>query len=230
MDLQQAMLERHSVRSYIDRPINGETKEKLTAFIEECNQESGLHMQLITEEPKAFGNFLAHYGMFKGVKNYIALVGKDNGELDELCGYYGEKVVLYAQNLGLNTCWVMMTYKKVKDAFEVDVNEKLLMVIAIGYGANQGKQHRSKKMKQVSNVTKESPEWFKNGVNAALNAPTAVNQQKFQLTLMEGTAGNLTGNKVLATAGKGPCTKIDLGIVKYHFELGAGKENFDWII
>ena len=24
-------------------------------------------------------------------------------------------------------------------------------------------------------------------------------------------------------------TKVDLGIAKYHFELGAGKENFKWI-
>lgn len=221
MNLPQAMLDRHSVRSYTDRPITGETKEKVTAFIDECNQKSGLHMQLVTDEPKAFANFLCHYGMFKGVKNYIALVGTDNADLDELCGYYGEKVVLYAQELGLNTCWVMATYKKVTDAMEIGPNEKLRLVIAIGYGENQGRQHRSKKMKQVSNVTEESPEWFKNGVYAALLAPTAVNQQKFQLTM--------TGNKVLATAPKGVCTKIDLGIVKYHFELGAGRENFDWI-
>ena len=108
--------------------------------------------------------------------------------------------------------------------------EKLRLVIAIGYGENQGRQHRSKKMKQVSNVTETSPEWFKNGVFAALNAPTAVNQQKFQLTLMEGTAGNLIGNKVLASATrKGNCAQIDLGIIKYHFELGAGKDNFEWV-
>lgn len=221
MNLQQAMEQRHSVRSYIDRPIAGDVKEKLEGFIAECNAESGLHMQLVTDEPKAFGSFLAHYGMFKGVKNYIALIGPDNADLDELCGYYGEKVVLFAQTLGLNTCWVMMTYKKVKTAFDVGAGEKLKLVIAIGYGENQGKPHRSKQMKQVSNVTSASPDWFKNGVNAALNAPTAMNQQKFMLTLTE--------DGVIATASKGPCTKIDLGIVKYHFELGAGKENFEWI-
>ncbi|MBR5315408.1 MAG: nitroreductase [Firmicutes bacterium] len=229
MNLQEAMLERHSVRSYKDQPISGEIKEKLMSFIEECNEESGLHMQLITDEPKAFANFLCHYGMFKGVKNYIALVGPDNKNLDELCGYFGEKVVLFAQMLGLNTCWVMTTYKKVMDVISVGPGEKLRLVIAIGYGENQGKLSRSKKMKQVSNVTSSSPEWFKNGVYAALLAPTAVNQQKFKLTLMEGTAGNLTKSKVIAEALKGPCSKIDLGIVKYHFELGAGAETFDWV-
>lgn len=228
MNLKQAMLERHSVRSYSDKPITGETKEKLTAFIEEQNEQSGLHMQLITEEPKAFANILCHYGLFRGVKNYIALVGpeEDEEKLKELCGYYGEKVVLYAQTIGLNTCWVMATYKKVMDAIDVREGEKLLLVIAIGYGKNQGRQHRSKKPDKVSNLTENSPKWFKNGVFAALNAPTAVNQQKFMLTLTEGPDGT---HKVKAEAPPGDCTYIDLGIAKYHFELGAGIENFEWI-
>ena len=228
MNLHQAMLERHSVRSYLDKPITGETKEKLMAFIEEQNQESGLHIQLITDEPKAFANILCHYGLFRGVKNYIALVGpkEDEEKLKELCGYYGEKVVLYAQTLGLNTCWVMATYKKVMDVIDVRDGEKLLLVIAIGYGKNQGRQHRSKKPHKVSNLTENSPEWFKNGIFAALNAPTAVNQQKFMLTLIEEPDGKY---QVKAEAPPGDCTYIDLGIVKYHFELGAGTENFEWI-
>ena len=226
MNLQQAMLERHSVRSYTDKPITGEIKEKLTAFIEEQNRESGLHMQLITDEPKAFANIFCHYGLFRGVKNYIALVGpeEDEKKLKELCGYYGEKVVLYAQTIGLNTCWVMATYKKVMDVIDIKEGEKLLLVIAIGYGKNQGRQHRTKKPEKVSNVTANSPEWFKNGVSAVLNAPTAVNQQKFMFTLID----HPEGNKVRGSAPDGDCTYIDLGIAKYHFELGAGTENFQW--
>lgn len=64
------------------------------------------------------------------------------------------------------------------------------------------------------------PEWFQKGVKASLLAPTAMNQQKYKFTL--------NGNHVLAETGKGFYTKIDLGIAKYHFELGAGKENFSW--
>ena len=66
-----------------------------------------------------------------------------------------------------------------------------------------------------------TPDWFKKGIDAALLAPTAMNQQKFQFTLKE--------NRVLAKAGIGFYSKIDLGIVKYHFEIGAGKKNFDWM-
>ena len=94
MDLLQAIKERHSVRSYTDRPIEGEVKESLRIFTEQCARESDLHLQLILDEPDAFDSFMAHYGKFSGVRNYIALVGKKSADLEERCGYYGEKSVL----------------------------------------------------------------------------------------------------------------------------------------
>lgn len=220
MELYQAMKNRHSVRQYSDKPIEPEILDALKTEIKECNKESGLHIQLIADEEKAFDSFMAHYGKFSGVKNYIALIGKKGKELDELCGYYGERLVLKAQQLGLNTCWVAMSYKKIPGVFDVGNGEKLTVVISLGYGKTQGVAHKSKPAKKVSNISGETPEWFKSGVSAALLAPTAMNQQKFTLTY--------SGGKVSAKAGAGFYTKLDLGIVKYHFELGAGKENFEW--
>lgn len=220
MTIQEAIKNRHAVRSYTDRKLEDDVKTALSGFIGECNRESGLHIQLVTDEPKAFDGFMAHYGKFGGVKNYIALIGKKNGELEEKCGYYGEKIALYAQTLGLNTCWVAMSYSKVKGAYTVEADEKLLMVISLGYGKTQGVQHKSKTAEQVSNIDKDSPEWFRKGVEAALLAPTAMNQQKFML--------KRNGNKVSLGAGTGLYVKTDLGIVKYHFEEGAGRENFGW--
>ena len=86
---------------------------------------------------------------------------------------------------------------------------------------HQGAAHRGKTAADVSDVAEDSPEWFKNGVEAALLAPTAVNQQKFRF--------ERDGERVTAKVGLlGACLKIDLGIVKCHFELGAGRENFTW--
>lgn len=76
MELMEAMKERHSVRAYEDKKIDGDIKSELLGFIEQCNRESGLHMQLVLDEPKGFDGFMSHYGKFSGVKNYIALVGK----------------------------------------------------------------------------------------------------------------------------------------------------------
>lgn len=220
MNLIEAMNERHSVRQYKNKPLDAESILALQKEIESCNAESGLHIQLVKNEPKAFDGFMAHYGKFSGVTNYIAMIGKKEAGLDEKCGYYGERLVLKAQQLGLNTCWVAMTYTKVKTAFSVGQGEKLCIVIALGFGETQGAAHKSKSFEQVAKTEGQIPDWFRNGVEAALLAPTAMNQQKFQFVL--------DGNRVSTKAGVGFYTKIDLGIAKYHFEIGAGKSDLEW--
>lgn len=220
MDILDIMKERHSVRSYLDKKIEGETKAKLVECIEECNKESGLNIQGCFDEPKAFDSFLAHYGKFNNVNNYIAIVGKKSKDIQEKIGYYGEKIVLKAQELGLNTCWVAMTYSKGKSQCKIESDEKLHLVIAIGYGATEGVAHKSKKIEELATFQGEMPEWFKRGMEAATLAPTAMNQQKFMFYL--------NGNKVKLKDKMAFYSKIDLGIVKYHFEVAAGKENFVW--
>lgn len=212
----EAIKQRHSVRQYTDKKIETNILAELQEEIDACNREGGLHIQLVTDEPKAFDSFMAHYGKFSGVTNYIALIGRKSDRLEELCGYYGEHHVLKAQQLGLNTCWVAMTYKKIPDAFRVDKGEKLTVVISLGYGKTQGIEHKSKTAEQVSNVSAGTPDWFKAGVEAALLAPTAMNQQKFKFTYDNG--------KVTAKAGLGFYSKVDLGIVKYHFEVASGRK------
>lgn len=219
MDVLQAMKERHSVRSYTDRPIEGRIKDDLSSYINDCNRDSQLHIQLVLDEPNAFDGFMAHYGKFSGVRNYIVLAGKKSPDLEERCGYYGEKIVLHAQTLGLNTCWVAMTYSKGKAKFQLNADEKLCLVIAIGYGKTSGTAHTSKPREAVMRAN-TPPDWFLQGIDAALLAPTAMNQQKFTFTL--------DGNKVTAKAGMGFYSKIDLGIAKCHFELGAGAQRFQW--
>lgn len=220
MTIMEAMDARHSVRQYQNKPIDADVLSELRAEIDTCNKASGLHIQLVINEPKAFDGFMAHYGKFSGVTSYIAMVGQKSAALDETCGYWGERIALKAQQLGLNTCWVAMTYKKIPGAFDVKVDEKPAIVIALGYGLSQGTAHLSKKADAVSKAVGSAPAWFASGVKAALLAPTAMNQQKFMLTYSDG--------KVEAKAGLGFYAKIDLGIVKYHFEIGAGKENVHW--
>ncbi len=218
MDLSEAMKARHSVRSYKDKPIDSEAETELRSLIDECNRQSGLHIQLFTNEPEAFGGMMAHYGKFSGCKNYIALVGEKGA--DEKCGYYGEKLVLRAQQLGINSCWVAMTYNKSKAPCIINKGEKLYLVIALGYGQTQGTEHKSKPVERLCRCDGEMPEWFMNGMEAAMLAPTAMNQQKFLISL--------SGNKVSAKALAGFYSKIDLGIVKCHFEIGAQNADFRW--
>ncbi len=210
MEILEIIQQRHSVRQYSDRAIEQEKRFILDELIAKVNREANLHIQSFYDEEKCFDSFMAHYGKFVGVKNYIALVGKKSSILDESLGYYGELLVLKAQELGLNTCWVAMSHGKSKAV--VDKGEKLVCIIALGYGISQGEEHKSKPLQKVCNYSDGMPEWFLNGVNAALLAPTAINQQKFFFELMP-------DGKVKATCGSGFYTKLDLGIVKYHFEI-----------
>ncbi len=209
MDIMEIMEQRHSVRQYTEQKIEAEKRSILNELAAEINKESGLHIQMFYDEPDCFDSLMAHYGKFKNVSDYIAIVG--NKQDEEKAGYYGEKLVLECQELGINSCWVALTHGKTKA--KLDKGEKLLIVIAIGYGENQGVSHPSKSIEELSKAD-DKPEWFLKGMKAACLAPTAMNQQKFFFELKDGT--------VTAKALKGFYAKIDLGIVKYHFEIASG--------
>ncbi len=221
MDLNEAMNERHSVRKYNATPIEEEKLAALRELIAEANEEEGVSLQLVTNEPKAFGGLMSKVCGFSGVDTYIAVVGKDDPATAKKLGYYGEKIVLQAQTMGLNTCWAAGAFKKVKNAFTVGEGEKAHSGIAIGYGAESGKPHKNKDVSEVSQAD-NPPEWFVNGVKAALLAPTGMNMQNFKFTLVgeRGVKAETTG---------GMCGDLNTGIAMYHFEIGAGKENFDWV-
>lgn len=217
MDYLSIMKERHSVRQYKDDPIPEEIRKSLTEEVEKQNKESGLHMQIFFDEPKCFDSLMSHYGKFSGVKNYLAIVGKKGSDLEEKAGYYGEKIVLLAQSQGINSCWVGLTHGKSKAVIEK--GEKLVIIIALGYGKTQGAAHKSKPMEKLSSVKGDMPDWFKTGMEGAMLAPTAVNQQKFLISY--------DGSKLTAKVnGSGFFTKVDLGIVKCDFEL-ASEHAFD---
>ena len=227
MTLQEAITARHSVRKYIDKEIPADIVTALQDKIAEYNKVGNLNIQLVLNETRAFTGMLS-YGSFSGVRNYFVMVGKKGADLDERVGYYGEQLVLLAQTLGLNTCWVGLSYRKVPEAYNVGKDEKLACMIALGYGETQGVSHKIKTIGQVSNASDLTPAWFKRGVEAALLAPTAVNQQKFSFEYV-----GMSNNRHLVRAKKGfsmiGYTQMDLGIAKFHFEIGAGKVNFDWI-
>ena len=228
MTIQEAIEARHSVRAFKKQTLTDDIVKMLEEKITELNIKGQLHMQLVLNEPKTFQGTLAKYGKFRNANNYIVIAGKKAEDLDERVGYYGELLVLLAQTLGLNTCWVGLSYSKVPGTYVLEEGEKIACYIAIGYGETQGVGHKIKTVEQVSNASDITPSWFKKGVEAALLAPTAVNQQKFSFEHV-----GVKNNCHLIRAKKGfsmiGYTQMDLGIAKYHFEIGAGKDKFEWV-
>lgn len=221
MTLLEAIPLRHSVRNYTPQPIEADKVAALNSLIDKLNAEGRLNLRLVTGDSSAFNTRLARYGKFAGVSNYIALMGPKDPGLDERLGYYGERVVLTAQTLGLNTCWVGMTYSKHPAGLQVPADRRLRGLVALGYGTTTGQAHRVKAYDRVARAASPTPQWFVRGVEAALLAPTAMNQQKFSFIL-------LPDNRVQARTGLGFFTKIDLGIAKLHFELAAAPHRVTW--
>jgi nitroreductase len=219
MDLSEAIRARHSVRQYQDTPLDPDVAQQLGEYVEECNRQSGLHMQLVLDDSRAMGGLRRL--LLKNAKNYLAIVGAHESGLEYSGGYWGERVVLRATQLNIASCWFAMGAKK--DKVQILPGEKLLIVVALGNAAQPGKPHTSKPMDSLcANETGAAlPPWFLLGMEAALLAPTANNQQKFRFTL-------LPDNIVKAQSLGGAWAGIDLGIACCNFEIGAGKENFSW--
>lgn len=225
MELKDAIAARHSVRKYLEKPLSAEQLATLRSTIERINAETGLHVQLVLDEPRAFAPGVLKYGFFSGVTNYLVMAGRKGAEVEEAVGYYGEELVLLAQTLGLNTCWVGLTYKKIEGAYKLAPGEKIHCVIALGYGENPGVQHPIRPRERFFEIEggAPAPEWFLAGLDAAILAPTAVNQQRFRFVLHSGSV-------VEAQTRFSPFgyTRMDLGIVKKHFEIGAAPAVFSW--
>ncbi len=215
MTVKEAILERHSVRNYLDKSIEADKIQALNDLIAECNEVGNLHIQLLEDAGNTFNRLLSKAMGLASAPSVIACVGPDDETLDERLGYYGEKIVILAQMLGLNTCWAG-TYNKKNVPAEVKEGERLAIVIALGYGVNKGKERKSKSISDVI-VGNEAdmPDWFIDGVKLALLAPTAVNQQKFEISL--------NGDACEVIDKGGILSRIDKGIVQYHFEIGSGK-------
>lgn len=218
MDIKEAIYARHTVRKFQDKPLAEDVVKALQARIEKVNKEHQVNIKLVTNESVPVWGVMKFF-MTKGLKNYLVLLGPDRADIEESLGYCGIDIALYAQTLGLNTWWVGGTYSK--NSASKDVEGSVINgIIALGYGQVQGVPHKSKAFEDVCQYERAMPEWFKQGVEAALLAPTAMNKQKFMITGKD--------NEVSISCDNGKWSGTDLGIVKYHFEVGAGKDNFQW--
>lgn len=210
-----AIKERHSVRNYEAKKIEADKVEKIRAKIEELNKEGNLHLQFLEDAGKTYNKLFNKVAGLGSAPSVIACVGINDETLEQRVGYYGEKLVLFIQELGLNTCWAG-TFNEKNIGAEVGDGEKLVISIAVGYGKDKGKPHKSKSPEQVIEAKGDRPYWFNKGVDMALLAPTAINQQKFTIRLNEDESVDFVDKG-------GIFSQVDLGIVRCHFEIGAEK-------
>jgi hypothetical protein len=219
MTIEEAIDVRHSCRSYSEALISGNALTTLRNEIEQINMESGLHIQLMLDEPGVFNGFVT-WGTFHGARNYLAMVGpkKDGKETEIKIGYYGERLVLLAVTLGMQCCWVKLTYAK-SSRVDVKRGEHFSCAICIGYPAPDAKMfdHKTKTIQQLCDCSEPMPDWFRQGMVAVQKAPSSTDKQPVLF--------HLGIDRQTVTAEYKPTIysfPVDLGIAKYHFEIGSG--------
>lgn len=206
---------RHSVRRYLETPIPDNIRECLEDEIADINARCGFSFRAVYDEPTSFKNIFA-YGKFSNAVNYIIVSAPSGHNETLLCGYEGERLVLGLQALGLNSCWVGLSYSKKTSDFDVPSGHKIRCVICFGYGVTQGIERKSKSLAQLGGVIAASPRWYADAIKAVSLAPTAINQQKFRFTLR--ADGTVEAVPTFSLVGY---TTIDLGIAIRHFNLLA---------
>lgn len=221
----ETIRERHSVREYDGKPLSRAEFDALGAVVEECARESGLDIQLVSDNPEVF-NVIARFGLIRGCRTHVAFVvdaAKARGvAADEAIGYWGQKIVLAAQGMGLNTCWCALCSRK-KSRAVVAPGKKIRLIIAVGHGKTQGFSRKAKSVEALSSVEcAKASAWFAAAMEAAQLAPTAMNNQNFKITLLS------DGKTVRIDAPQSGLNVIDGGIVRCNFEIAANEAGADW--
>ena len=231
MDIMQAIDERISCRAYDEREVEAEKLDQLAACIEEGNAAGGLRMVLVRPEDGGSKLRLAK-AMFAGrPSTYVALISGTSEEERDRLGYYGEKVALLAQQLGLATCWVAGTYDRGTVEVPLNPGEELFSVMPVGYAAPKmplkqrtvraALRRRDKKPTTVYAGYDGAPDWTRAGIDAVIKGPSAVNGQPWVFVdSIRGISATLPDNK------RG-VELIDLGIAKLHFQLGAASKGVE---
>ena len=221
----ETIRERHSVREYDGKPLSRAEFDALGAVVEEFARESGLGIQLVGDNPEVF-SVIARFGLIRGCRTHVAFVVDDAkaGDVaaDEAIGYWGQKIVLAAQDMGLNTCWCALCSRRKSHAV-VAPGKKIRLIIAVGHGKTQGFSRKTKSVEALSSVEcAKAPAWFAAAMEAAQLAPTAMNNQNFKITLLS------DGKTVRIDAPQSGLNVIDEGIVRCNFEIAANEAGADW--
>lgn len=228
-DLQQ----RHSVRSYTGQPLSESEIKTLRAAISDVNSYlPGTRFQLVLNDDTPFTGKMGSYGLFKGVKNYIAAVIDTgvNGH-DQIAGYAGQKIVMDAVLAGLGTCFIGGTFSSDKLPVQMRAGEVVRYIIAVGHEASN-QRLLAKLFVSVAHRKHVSPQQFfdsgksaktidearilypriDEALEAIACAPSARNLCPTRIWL------DADGNICAGTVSDGGFSQVDLGIAQFNFE------------
>ena len=244
---------RHSVRRYTSQTLSDNICRKLRASITMINtHEAGLHFELICDDPAPFDGFKASYGMFHGVRNYIAcVVDISFPNVCERAGYYAQQLVMEAVGMGLGTCYVGGTFNSGLVKVMLRADWKMLFIIALGYADVKQQTFLSSLAMKIAHrhdrcaddffmedegislvEAKRMLPWLERGLQGLVSAPSSLNRQPVRIkpTWCYGISNR--GDRVLTVKAildrNFKDALVDLGIGMYNFGFAASSGDWEW--
>ena len=163
IDVKEAIKKRISTRSFLEKSLTNDDKNKLMNFYNTLTNPFGVNVrvQYISKETGVENVQLGTYGTIKGAKDFLAITVKDEPFAMEAVGYQFENLVLYATDMGLGTVWLAATFsrKDFENIMELSDDELFPCISPIGYPAE--KRSFVEKIMRASLGSKNRKAWNK---------------------------------------------------------------------
>ena len=243
--MKEVIRKRRSVRSYDGKEITENHEQLIQAYLSNPEYLTGIFGNTIRIYlNKAEGRKsekIGTYGIVKNAPAYLVTVSKTSKEALLDCGYVFEKLVLYLESIGLNTCWIGGTFNR--DAIRVVDglgNDEMIPIISpVGYGAHKSSLidktfRRMAKSDQRSNFDNM---FFAGDFNRRIEedstreilqyvrlAPSASNQQPWRIVMGEDGKTHFYIERTPNYGRKLPydIQMVDIGIAIAHYEMMVG--------
>lgn len=245
MNVLELIRERRSVRTFDGKPLRAEDAQKLAEFAQTAENPYGLPItwRLLDADKEGLSS-----PVIVGADTYIAGKMARTDHAEEAFGYAFEKIVLFAQSLGVGTTWIAGTMDRAafEKAMALASGEVLPCVSPLGYAAKKMSLRESMMRKGVkadsrlafeelffdgsfqTPLTAEKAGKCKDILEAVQLAPSAVNKQPWRVVLCGEKAHFYEKKSKGFISGDGwDMQKIDMGIALCHFELAAKACGFE---
>lgn len=163
IDVKEAVKKRVSTRSFEERSLTEEDKNKLINFYKSLTNPFGIDVRVeyISKNTGVENVKLGTYGTIKGAKDFLAIIVKDEPFAMEAVGYQIENLILYATDMGLGTVWLAATFsrKDFENVMEIQSDDLFPCISPIGYPSE--KRSIIEKITRASLGSKNRKEWNK---------------------------------------------------------------------